>query len=147
MEKNREYVRRIMIAVNSIDGMYDMGAKWSGVKSNTLTLLYALDDDKPHTQKSVCQEWLIPKTTINTIIKECKEEGYITLEPMEGRKKELQICLTEEGRSFARKHLNPLYEAENKAIEKTLKECSPQFISQLELFCDNLREELDKCML
>ena len=61
MEKNREYVRRIMIAVNSIDGMYDMGAKWSGVKSNTLTLLYALDDDKPHTQKSVYQEWLIPK--------------------------------------------------------------------------------------
>lgn len=139
MNKSREYVRRIFNVVNGIEGVYDIKAKWMGVKANTLYLLYALDDGKEHTQKEISKEWLIPRTTLNTIIKECEADGYITLKPIPGYKRDLHICLTETGKSFAKKILSPIYNAEKKAISKTLQECSPTFIADLELFCNNLK--------
>ena len=48
MEYFREEIRRIMICVNMIDGIYTMGARKIGIKYNTLALFYALDDGLPH---------------------------------------------------------------------------------------------------
>ena len=70
MDQNREAMRRIAIAINSMDGAYEMISRKIGVKENTMILLYALDDGRPHTQKEICEEWLIPKTTLNTIVRE-----------------------------------------------------------------------------
>ncbi|MCQ4991523.1 MarR family transcriptional regulator, partial [[Clostridium] symbiosum] len=77
MKDYREEIRRIMVSVNVIDGIYAMGAKKIGIKDNSLSLLYVLDDGKPHSQKEICEYWLIPKTTLNTIVKECVNAGYI----------------------------------------------------------------------
>lgn len=85
MEQYREKIRRIMISVNVIDGIYDSIAKKTGVKENLLTLLYALDDGAAHSQKEICEEWFIPKTTLNTIVRECVEKGYVTLDADWGR--------------------------------------------------------------
>ena len=46
---------------------------------------------------------VLSKTTINTLIKECESDGYITLETIPGKKRELQICLTEKGLIFAQR--------------------------------------------
>lgn len=77
MKEYQNSVRRIALAVNKIDGIYYQAAKKSGIKENVLTLLYALSDHVPRSQKQVSKEWLIPKTTINTIVKECIEAGYV----------------------------------------------------------------------
>lgn len=50
-----------------------------GVKGNALALLYALNDGRAHSQKQISEDWLIPKTTINTIVKEFTDIGYVTL--------------------------------------------------------------------
>lgn len=71
MEDKNEQIRKIMISINRIDGVYYQWARGIGLKDNMLSLLYALSDGKPYTQKQICDEWLIPKTTINTVIKEC----------------------------------------------------------------------------
>ena len=76
MERYREKIRRIMICVNVIGGIYDSIAKKTGVKESVLTLLYALDDGAAHFQKEICEEWFIPKTTLNTVIREFVEKGY-----------------------------------------------------------------------
>lgn len=77
-----------------------------GLKENTLSLLYALDDGAPHTQKQICEEWLIPKTTINTVVKECVANGYVTLAPGEHSHEKL-ICLTERGKGYAQADSHP----------------------------------------
>ncbi len=141
MEQKREYMRRIMLAINCIDGLYDSIAKKdAGVSYNMLVLLYALDDGQVHTQKSICEEWLIPRTTLNTIIKECEAAGYLTLQSIPGQKRELRICLTETGKAFAREKLAPFYQAEDLAITKTLQECRPEFITELEIFGRHLQQ-------
>ena len=81
MEGHVEMIRRLMLAINRVDGAYYYFSKKMGMKVNTLTLLYALDDGKPHSQKQISQDWLVPKTTLNTNVKELAEAGYVTLCP------------------------------------------------------------------
>lgn len=81
-------VRRLALVTNRMDGAYYLYARQHGVNENALTLLYALDDGEPHSQKQVCEEWLMPKTTVNTIVRQLEAEGYLTLRHDEGRGRE-----------------------------------------------------------
>lgn len=85
-----------------------------GVPENLLALLYALEDGKPHSQKEICEDWLIPKTTINTIVKEQIAAGRITLRAGKGKREKI-ICLTESGHAYAQKALQGICEAERVA--------------------------------
>ena len=142
MKDYREEIRRIMVSVNVIDGIYAMGAKKIGIKDNSLSLLYALDDGKPHSQKEICEHWLIPKTTLNTIVKECVNAGYIVLDGIK-HTKEKEIRLTDKGQEYAKTILNQVYELERRAMEKTLSSYSPDFVQALEQFTAYLKEEAE----
>ncbi len=146
MEYFREEVRKIMICVNMIEGIYAMGAKRVGIKYNTLALFYALDDGRPHSQKEVCEQWLIPKTTVNTIVKECVEAGYIVLDTSQ-QTKEKEIRLTEKGREYAKPILMQFYEIERCAMQKTLAEFPREFLQVIEQFTNNLKKEAEKLPL
>ena len=69
MDRNYQIVRSIMLATNQIDGVYYFLAKKLGVNENALAFLYALDDGQPHSQKEISDAWLIPRTTIHSIVK------------------------------------------------------------------------------
>lgn len=140
----RELVRRIMIAVNCMDGAYYLLARRLGLKGNTLTLLYALDGGQPLSQKQICEQWLIPKSTINTVLKECEAQGLVALRAIPGQKREREIYLTGAGKALARQKLSELYRAEESALCKTLETFSPEFISALEAFSFHLKELLEK---
>ena len=142
MKDYREEIRRIMVSVNVIDGIYAMGAKKIGIKDNSLSLLYALHDGKPHSQKEICEHWLIPKTTLNTIVKECVNAGYIVLDGIK-HTKEKEIRLTDKGQEYAKTILNQVYELERRAMEKTLSSYSPEFVQALEQFTAYLKEEAE----
>ena len=142
MKDYREEIRRIMVSVNVIDGIYAMGAKKIGIKDNSLSLLYALDDGKPHSQKEICEHWLIPKTTLNTIVKECVNAGYIVLDGIK-HTKEKEIRLTDKGQEYAKTILNQVYELGRRAMEKTLSSYSPEFVQALEQFTAYLKEEAE----
>ena len=144
MNDLRRDIRRIAISMNAMEGAYEQAFKAAGAKGNLLWLLYAIDDGEMHSQKQICEEWLFPKTTINTIAKECQALGYITLRAIPGRKRELQISLTEKGESFAREMLRGVYEAEERALVKTMEHCAPSFISDLEMFNLNLKTALEE---
>ena len=47
MNNTRTEIRRLMIALNKIDGIYYLIAKKSGTKENMLSLLYALLMENP----------------------------------------------------------------------------------------------------
>lgn len=144
MEDFRKQVRRIANAICEIDGAYYTLSKEAGVKENLFWLLYSLDDGEFHSQKQICDDWMLPRATVNTLIKECEAAGYVTLKSIPGKKRELQICLTEKGTVYTRKALKDVYEAEENALKETLSQCSPSFISDLELFTINLKTVFEK---
>ena len=139
MNNNRENIRRIMISVNVICQIYADMAKKLIIKDDLLSLLYALDDGKAHTQSDICHLWNIPKTTINTIVQECKERNLLLLEENPMNKKEKYLRITEYGKIFSNEILRSVYEIEEKAYEKS-KECT-NYIDFLEMFTKNLEDE------
>ena len=140
MDETRSSVRRIIKAVCILDGAYDRFSRELGIKGNLLWLLYALDDGNFHSQKQICEDWSFHKTTINTLIKQCQAEGYVTLRAIPGQKRELHIQLTDDGRRYVRQMLKSVYEAEDAALQTTLQTCPPEFIAHLEIFVEHLKE-------
>ena len=133
-----ESARRLAKAACALDGAYDRLAKRLGITGNLLWLLYILDDGAPHAQKQICEEWLFPKTTVNTLTKECQGAGYITLHTIPGKKRELHIQLTDAGRDYVHQKLRAFYQAEEAALQVTLETCPPEFVSYLETYTQNL---------
>ena len=143
MTQDQLILRRLMLATEKMDGAYYLYSRKKGAKENVLTLLYALDDGEAHFQQQICRDWLIPKTTVNTNVKELVRDGYATLIPQMG-KREKAIALTEKGRTYAAKILKHIYTAEKNALTRTLERFSPEFVEALDYFSDCLCQELDK---
>lgn len=143
MDKHRNEIRRLMIFVNQMEGLYYLAAKKLGIKENALTFLYALDDGKSHSQKQICDEWFIPRTTINTIVKEYVNAGYITL-VNENHSKEKKVAITQRGKLHAKEVLQRIYHAEQNAMEETLMEFQPDFVEAMEHFVKHLQKEFNR---
>ena len=143
MNKNREAIDQINRCMNRIDGLYYMASRKLGVKDNTLLLFYVMNDGKVHSQKEICEEWLIPRTTINTVVKEAVNKGYVRLEHSD-HTREKTIMLTEAGKTYADRLLQKVFAAEEQALERTLQEFSPELLKDLEAFTNCMQEEFEK---
>ena len=87
---------------------------------------------------------MIPKTTINTIAKRWEREGMLVFQSVPGKRREMQIELTDKGRLYIRENLYGLYKAEDTAMEKTLSVYGDEFIEAVEAFAENLRTAFEK---
>ena len=110
--KSREFFYDFGRALYHVDSFYDEFAKQSNVSSALLWVLYALNDGNPHTQIEISNDWELPKTTVNTVIKEIQKDGYALLVPIKGKRREMSIVLTESGKKFADNVLSDLYKKE-----------------------------------
>lgn len=95
----RETMRQFMIAICKLSKTYATRSTKNGRQSE-FWLIYALDDGEPHSQKQICDEWGFPRTTLNSITKKFEAEGYLTLMPISGKRREMLICLAESGKQI-----------------------------------------------
>ena len=133
MQSNREKIRRLMIAIDQIDEAYYKVLRTLGIKDNAFVLFYAIADGQSYSQKRICAEWSVPRTTLNTIV-----QGYIRL--VSTGHKEKEIVLTDSGKVFAEEILTPIFEAEEKAIEPFLK---TMFVEQAEDLAERIKTEFN----
>ena len=143
MEKTLAELRRLMLATTKKDGAYYQFSRRLRIKENVLVLLYALDDGKPHSQKQICEDWLVPKTTINTNVKELVRAGYVMLYPGAGTREKI-IGLTDAGKAYTEQIMRRVYEAEQAAMKRTLQQFSPQFVDAIDFFADCLHNEFQQ---
>ena len=126
-----------------IDAYYANFARKSGVQPRLLWVLYALNDGEGHTQKEICETWILPRTTVNTIVKELEGQGYVTLTSIPGKKREMNVSLTKSGKAYADEKLSRLYEIENRVFE-SLTEEDKQVIEYLKTLVRGLERERKK---
>lgn len=136
----RKTARRLILALYNIDEVYYLNEGQKKISDAELSVMYALDDGKPHSQREISQEWLVPKTSVNTIVKRWEKEGLLTQTPIPGKRREMHIMLTDAGREYAKDFMNFLYKAEDKALKKTLDKYSEEFIEAIEYFGESLKE-------
>ena len=128
-------------AIYHVDAVYEDFAKESGVTSPTLLwILYALNDGKEHTQREICVDWELPKSTVNTVMTELKKNGFVELIPIKGKRREMTILLTESVKAYAGSLLAGIYEKEAKVF-KQLDADDLQIINRLEKIVALLRKK------
>lgn len=128
-------------AIYHVDAVYEDFAKGSGVTSPTLLwILYALNDGKEHTQREICVDWELPKSTVNTVMTELKKNGFVELIPIKGKRREMTIVLTESGKTYAGSLLAGIYEKEAEVF-KQLDADDFQIIHRLERIVALLRKQ------
>ena len=133
------FFRMLGEAVYRIDSAYDVFSKNAGIKANMLWLLSALNDGQTHTQSQICWDWNYPRTTVNTLVKELEQQGYVELIPVAGTRRELYIVLTDAGKAYADSILNPVYDAEEQLFERYSKEHGTDFVHQLNAFSNTMK--------
>lgn len=138
---SKELARRLTHALNRIDAAYYIGEQGGGITDNAICVMYALDDGERHTQAEICREWLIPKTTLNSLVKRWVKDGLLEQESSQGDKRERTLRLTKDGLAFAKKYLQRIYRAEESAMQNTLAKFSPDFVEAIELYSHALEME------
>ncbi len=141
---NRTIARRLIFALYNIDEVYLLNEKKKKLSDAELCVMYALDDGKPHSQREISQEWLVPKTSVNTIVKRWEKGGYLTMTPIPGKRREMEITLTEQGKAYAKEFMGFLYQAEDIALAKTLEKYGTGFIDAIEFFGDSLKDAFEE---
>lgn len=125
-------------ALYHVDSCYDEFAKQSNVSSALLWVLYALNDGNSHTQIEISNDWELPKTTVNTVIKEIQKNGYVNLIPIKGKRREMSIVLTENGKKYADMVLADLYKKEAE-VYKALSSDEYAIVAVLEKIAKKLK--------
>ena len=125
-------------ALYHVDSCYDEFAKQSNVSSALLWVLYALNDGNSHTQIEISNDWELPKTTVNTVIKEIQKNGYVNLIPIKGKRREMSIVITENGKKYADMVLADLYKKEAE-VYKALSSDEYAIVAVLEKIAKKLK--------
>lgn len=101
------------------NAMYENWAKKQCLSSNGVFVLYSFyEDDGNCTQKTISEKWNIPKQTVNTILKDFLNCGYVEMFSMLEDKRNKLVRLTESGRNFAQAVIGKLQEKEIYVIKK-----------------------------
>ena len=143
MKNEREYARRLTLAIFKINGIENTIGQEVPVSSAELCLMYALDDGMAHSQKQISEQWEISKTTLNTIVKRWEQEGLLTLNKIPGKRREMEIRLTDNGLVRAKDALKSVYSAEDKAMNQTIEQYSETFVEVLEFYAEALKKVTD----
>ena len=143
MDSKRQQSWKFSTLLFRIDGLYDQWAKRTGETGNTLAIFYALESGELYTQKQLSEEFLIPKQTLNSIVKDCIAKGYIRLAPSPENHREKLLCLTEAGREYVDSFLAPLLAIEQYAVGQMEQEYGDAVLKGLEKFCEVFQQQLD----
>ena len=93
--------------------MYDRWAKEQGISMNGYLILYSFyDKTEVPTQKSISQKWMIPKQTVNSILKDYMQKGFIETVSMPEDKRNKILKLTNAGKAYADSIIGALQEKE-----------------------------------
>lgn len=130
-------------ALSKANSLYGKWAKKHGLNYNSMMVLYAMEDVEHCTQKHICEKWLLPKTTVCTILSDYQKKGYVTFLPDPNDKREKIIKLTETGQAFSDAILTKLHAAEIRAMEKMGPALRAQLVDANMAFNDAFEYEVE----
>ena len=130
------------------NSLYEYYARKNGLQGKSLLILTCLYYTKNGiTQNIICEKTYSTKQVVSAAIKTFKKKGYIYFEEQEKDRREKIVKLTKEGYFYASKILDPLEEAEMKAIGQLSSEQQKLFIEYYTIFNDNMKKNIEKLVL
>lgn len=129
MRDNRERLLRLMRSLNRINSQYELLRRSLEIKESLFVLLYACADGERRSQKEICDEWHVPRSTLNTVVVEQVCAGNVMLVPRGNKEKD--VCLTERGRQLVERKLGSMLDAEERIAACCLNDALIESIERL----------------
>lgn len=110
-ELNKEIIK--------LRGTYSL---WSGlhhISYNEMLVLYTIREYGFCTQKQVCDNYLLPRQTINNVITRMRKDDILRPEPKLNIGREKAFVLTEHGQEYSGKFMDSISEMEVQAVSLT----------------------------
>ncbi len=126
----------------SIDSVYEYYAKQLGLNSTTLYLLHIIHTSEPCTQKQICDIMMLPKQTVNTIVKDYQNKGLLEATESSEDRRHKHICLTQQGKDYCKKILPPVEEAEAYALAQFTEEERSMMFTLMEKYSKSFTSKL-----
>ncbi|MGI6546174.1 MAG: MarR family winged helix-turn-helix transcriptional regulator [Fastidiosipilaceae bacterium] len=100
-------------------GVYRRAVSHIGISENEYWIWYTLTVfDDEYTQQDICALWSLPKQTVNNIITHMVQKNYAVLEVVPNTRNRKIIRLTETGRQYGVDLVTPIYNAEERALDR-----------------------------
>ena len=123
-----------------LNDVYDQWVKEHHLTVNTLFTLYAIHSAPAGcTQRMICEQLLLPKQTVNTLLNGLEQQGYLQRIPDEKDKRSKQVRLTAAGQQYTDRLLAELHDWECRALGQMEPEHRETLISTSLLFLQQLR--------
>ena len=115
--------------------LYEQWAKRYGLTAHAMFVLYCIAKGEGRcTQKQICEQLLLPKQTVHTILNGFEEKGWLVRQVMEMDKRNKHLLLTAKGAEYADGVLGELAKREDAAMgrmhpqqRRTMLESNSQF--------------------
>lgn len=128
----------------SINALYEKWAKKYGLTSNSLFVIYTINEYAGQcNQKFMCEKLLLPKQTVNTILDSIEKKGYIRKVIDEKDKRNKQIVFTDSGQLYADEILTKLYKFESEAFLRMEANSRIEMLKNSHLFLEKLTTSID----
>lgn len=137
-----EFMKRTGERANRINRLYADWAKSKGVSYNVMAVLYTAYHNDKCSQKYVCEEWSVPKQTVNTTCRDLMAKGIIEQVQSTGDKREICISLTEKGKAFANPLVGELLAIETRILSRMGQDRIKEFFDLYADYTEIVAEEL-----
>lgn len=137
----RQQIDRISGHLGKITQLYHECAKLHGLTYNTMLVLGALRYYQSCTQKQIAEACGLPKQSVNTIVKDFQNKGYVELLAGNNKKEKL-VTLTPAGQVFSDTVLEPRIAIEERVLQQIGETQCQQLSDILEQFADNFQKEV-----
>ena len=121
---------------------YKFAAKSYGMSVTVAFVLYTVRHFPGCTQSELMERTMMPKTSINSAVKQLEAEGYIVLDQVDADLRKKQMRLTEKGIAFAEDTVDGLYAAECHAFSKLSQKEQELLLSTFGKIVESMKEEL-----
>ena len=134
----------IMRKMREIDAIYHKAAAKANIPEGELAIwMVLLHLEKECSQQDICDFFWLPRQTVNSLISNLRNKGYVCLKPAPNSRNRKLISLTESGRAFGQQQVSWIFEAEGRARDAANPEELKAALSLLETYAENFRAEID----
>ena len=118
MQKRTEkIINEVNRAVIQFRGIYSEWSKQHNISYNEMLVFYTIREHGFCTQKQICDSYLLPRQTINNVIKKMRTEGILEQSRQMYIGREKSFSLTLKGEEYSKKVMESLNNVEEHALQ------------------------------
>lgn len=137
-------IQSCLQVVQSMDTMYEEYARKNGLTYMSLYVLETIYENEVCTQKLISEITLYPKQTVNMVIRSFVDKGWVILKQDEADRRNKHIRLTTDGETFARRVIEPYWNAADDAFRELESEERKIMVRTLNAFSRSFAEKVQR---